>query len=291
MTSHFCTQPSRGRTVLLMSCFSLTALILLTGAAKSRPITKLKYDPNAEVVSLFDGIEQKSLEVNFIAKDSKEGNLFIKNTTDSPLTVDMPKAFAAVHVLKQIGGPGGGGGLNNNNNFGGGGGGGQALGGGIGGGGFGGGGFGGGGGGGFFSVPPEKTARIKIKSVCLEHGKKEPRAKMTYQIKPLEEFTSNVALQELVKGYASSKKKMDFQSVQAAVWHLSNEMSWKDLAQKKYDRIGRPDAPYFTARQLQAAQALVSTAVAKAKELEEENADGDKKAPKRTKNVRTFSSK
>ena len=114
------TSPSQGRTSLLMTCLALASVVLLTGASKSRPITKPKLDPTAEVVSLFDGIEQQTVEVKYIAKNSKGGNLLITNKTDSPLTIEMPKAFAAVHVLKQVGG----------GNFGGGG-----IGGGIGGGG------------------------------------------------------------------------------------------------------------------------------------------------------------
>ncbi len=292
MISRFRNNPSRGRTTLVLACLSLSSVVLLCGASKGRAITKVKLDPNAEVVSFFEGIEQKTLEVKYIAKDSKEGNLFITNTTDSPLTIKMPKAFAAVHVLKQIG-------LGNNGqggNFGGGGvgggGGGHALGGGLGGGG---GGIGGGGGGGFFSVPAEKTAKLKVQSVCLEHGKAEPRPKMTYDVRPLEDVTDNAALQELVKSYGSNGEKMDFAAVQAAVWHLSNDMSWKELAEKKYDHVGRADEPYFNTRQLNAARGLASAAAAKARELEEEK-DKDKTKDgqpekRRSNNVRSFNNK
>ncbi len=271
MLPRFLSKPFRGRTALLMTCLSIAGVVTLTGASKSRAITKLTLDPTADVVPLFDGIEQKSLDVSYIAKDSKGGNLFITNTSDKPLTIQMPKAFAAVHVMKQIGGAGGN--VGGGGGFGGqGGGGGQSVG---GGGGFGGGGggFGGqGGGGGLFSVPAEKTAKIKIKTVCLEHGKAEPRPKMEYEIKPLEEFTSNGPLLELVESYGSSRSNSEFAAVQAAAWHLANDMSWQELAQKKFDRVGRPDEPYFSGRQLQAAQGLVTVAVTKSKEREEEKA-------------------
>jgi len=268
-----------------MACLSLVSVTLLTGASNSRPITKPKFDPTAEIVGLFDGIEDKSLEANYIPKSSEGGNLLITNKTDKPLTVKMPKAFAAVHVLKQgenLGATGGGGGGGQSVGGGGGGFGGAGLG---GGGGFGGGGLGVGGGGvGFFSVPAEKTAKLKIKTVCLEHGKPEPRPKMDYKIVPLEEYTGDVRLQAFLEEFATSRRPVNQGAAQAAAWNLANDMSWKDLANKKYKRIGRPDDPYFSIRQLRAAQSLVNNAVAEAK-LREENKDEERKE----KNVRSFS--
>ncbi len=113
------------------------------------------------------------IAVKFIAHNSCEGQLLITNKADQPLSVKLPDAFAAVPVLAQaVNAPAGNNGNhksynnNNNNNQN------QGLGG--GGGGIGGGGYGGGGG--AFDVPPEKTAKIKLETVCLEHGKKEPNA-------------------------------------------------------------------------------------------------------------------
>ncbi|MCH7734576.1 MAG: hypothetical protein IH961_05110 [Chloroflexi bacterium] len=74
-----------------------------------RPITKPKFDPNAKRVELFDGMKQGQFVVKVIAKNAKQGHVLIENTTDKPLTVQLPKSFVAVHVLKQYGGEGGGG--------------------------------------------------------------------------------------------------------------------------------------------------------------------------------------
>ena len=41
-------------------------------------------------------------------------------------------------------------------------------------------------GGGMFNVPPEQTGKIKVPTVCLEHGKAEPHAKIPYEIKPID---------------------------------------------------------------------------------------------------------
>ncbi|MEZ6050930.1 MAG: hypothetical protein R3C02_05980 [Planctomycetaceae bacterium] len=267
MTSWFGTRPAaHGSLVLavtLVGCLCATS-----EAAKTKGIIKkLTYDPAAERVDLFDGIESEALEVKMIAKNSLGGHLLIENKTDQPLTVDMPESIVGVHVLAQIGG--GGGGFGGSGGSGGaGGGGGQSTGGGLGGGGGGGGGSfgsgGGGGGQGFFSIPPEKTVMVPYTSVCLEHGKAEPRPSMTYQVVRTEEYTQNPALQELLKLVASGK--IPSSVAQAAAWHLSDEMSWEELAQLEYERIGVPNTPQFSYQELMAARSLVSTAKGLAEE-------------------------
>ena len=139
-----------------------------------------------------------------------------------------------------------------------------------GGGGFGGGGGGGrqggGGGGGFFSVPPDRILRVSYRSVCLEHGKNEPTSGMNYRIAKLEEFSDNPVLGEVLKMVASGQ--LDSQSAQAATWHITDKMSWEQLATKSTPHIGRPATLYFTSEQIARAQMIVSTAVARAKENE-----------------------
>ena len=56
MLPRFLSKPFRGRTALLMTCLSIAGVVTLTGASKSRAITKLTLDPTADVVPLFDGI-------------------------------------------------------------------------------------------------------------------------------------------------------------------------------------------------------------------------------------------
>ena len=126
------------------------------------------------------------------------------NKSDQPLTLRLPKAFVGVPVLAQFGGGGIGG-----------------MGGGMGGGGM---------GGavvvkqlvaaawaavwaaawvawaawvvawvaawaaGMFSVPPEKTKVLKVATVCLEYGKREPSPRMTYRLAALEAFSEDPAL-------------------------------------------------------------------------------------------------
>jgi len=250
---------------------------------KKKIIPAIKVDASAEHVDVFEGIEKGILEVRMIPKDSLGGNLLIENKGDKPLNVDLPAAFVGKQVLKQFGGMQGGGGQQGGGLGGGqqGGGGGQAQGGGAGGqqggggGGFGGGGQQGGGGGGFFSVPPDRIVRVTYRSVCLEHGKAEPAPRMNYTITKLSEFNNDPVLEEVLK--MVSNGQLDSQSAQAATWHITDKMSWEQLAAKSTPHIGRPATLYFTSQQISQAQQIFSTAVAHVNNQEEQ--------PKSTKTV------
>lgn len=261
------------------------------------PITNPKFDPEAERVGLFDGLKEGQLTVKVLAKDAKGGNMLIENKTDQPLTVELPESFAAVHVLKQYGGGGygggGGGGMGGmGGGMGGGGmGGGQAMGGGMGGGMMGGGmgGMGGGmggmggGGGGFFSVPAEKIVSVPYHSVCLEHGKPEPSPGKTYVIMETEKYTKNLQLRKLLDLVGTRRINPDV--AQAAAWHLTDEMSWRELAAKRREFAGgRPATPYFAPLALLRAQQLVAFAEGEVREELRNKAkakDGDAEPPRR----------
>jgi hypothetical protein len=274
-------------------CAAVAITASLTGATKQRPIKKLSVDPKAETVELFDGIDQGAIEATLIPKNSLEGNVFIENKTKKPLTVRFPKAVAAQQILRQgFGGGGmggGGGGAGGRGGAGGGGGGmggGQSMGGGMGGGGMGGmggggmggggmgGGMMGGGGGGFFSVPPEKTVQFSVTTVCLNHGKAEPKAKMTYKLVKLEDFTSDKVLQEVLEAVGTGKFDDQKQAAQAATWFLTDKMSWEKLADKKIERVGgAEDDPYFSQDDMMAARQIVAQAQSQAKKRDANNSE------------------
>ena len=155
----------------------------------------------------------------------------------------------------QQGGGGGGGGQN------------QAAGGGGGGQQGGGGGQqgGGGGGGGFFSIPVATVAKVPVSMVCLEHGKKTPSSRLHYTVVRPEKFTTDPRVHEICKMVGTGQ--LDRASAQAAAWHVSNNMSWEELANKKYNNVGTPDTPYFSNEQLRTAQAIVSGADSRVAEL------------------------
>ena len=131
---------------------------------------------------------------------------------------------------------------------------------GMGGGGMGmGGGMGGGGmGGGFFNVPAEKVGRFRVPCVCLEHGKPEPRPAIPYQIKPIESFSTNPQLASMLTMFG--KGQLDQRAVQAAAWHIANEMSWEELANKVEEIPGGQSEPYFSQEEIQRAYQIAQMA-------------------------------
>jgi hypothetical protein len=185
-----------------------------------------------DTVEFFAAKKAGLIDVMFIPRSSKSANIMMKNRTKRKLSIRMPEAFAGVPILGQMGGGGmgmGGGGMG----MGGGGGQQQGMGGGGGGGmGMGGGGMGMGGGGmgGFQNIEPGRVRKVKVTTVCLEHGKKDPNPRIKYDIVPIENFTRNAQVIELCRMLGSGK--LDQMSAQAAAWHLTDNLSWQQLVQK-----------------------------------------------------------
>ena len=113
----------------------------------------------------------------------------------------------------------------------------------MGGGSFGGGGMGGGmggmgggmggGGGGLFNVAPGKVGKIKVQTLCLEHGKPDPNPRMKYKIVKIDSVVEKQEVIELCKLLGQGKLPQN--TAQAAAWHMTDDMSWQELATK--DRI------------------------------------------------------
>ncbi len=239
-----------------------------------------KYNPQDETVELFSAVEDGKLEVKLIPKDSTRCRVLITNKTDKPLNVSLPAAFAGVPVLAQIPfQPGliGGGMMNNNfnnpnagaqmigigNRFGNwgqanrgnqffnmGGPGNNLL-----------PGLGPGMGPNFapFNVPPEQVAQLRLTSVCLEHGKPDPRPKMAYELRPIESVTDKAELHEVCR--MLGWQQLSQRAAQAAAWHLANGMSWEQLAGlKRKIAMGRIVERYFTAEDLAQGKKAVEAA-------------------------------
>ena len=93
----------------------LTTLVFLLQVCLLSSPTMLPADeaakeqaPSASIVELFQAIDQGDIEAKFIAKSSKKARLILKNTSDRPLRLELPEAFAGVPVLAQFGAGGGG---------------------------------------------------------------------------------------------------------------------------------------------------------------------------------------
>ncbi|MEM9644562.1 MAG: hypothetical protein AAF989_06180 [Planctomycetota bacterium] len=245
---------------LRTTCVSRCLLAFGIAICCSPALAKRTSD-EARKTELFAGMENDLISVEFIPLNAHKANVLVENLTDQPLNVRLPDAFAGVPILAQ--GQVGGFGLGNGGGFGqvgagqGGGGGGQTVGGG-GGLGNGGGGQGGGGQGFFFRVAPNKTSKIAVKTVCLEHGKPDPRPKMEYKIAPLTTFSSDPALHRVCEALGTGQVSTNV--AQAAAWNLTDGLSWNELAQ-----INRRESKYtgtqkfFSTKELHTAQAFVNT--------------------------------
>ncbi len=244
----------------------------LSAAERARPPKYGEYNPAHETVELLDAVQEGRVGVKIIPKDSTQSTVVIENKTAEPLNVQFPATFAAVPVVAQFGGAGG---------FGGGGmgvgGGGGGFGGGLGGGGGRTGGFGGGaqamgggmggmGGMGMFNLPPEKIENFKVPTVCLEHGKKEPNAKIPYEIKPLSAVTDKPAVHELCKGLGEGN--LNQRAAQAATWYLENGLSWQELAAKQIRRANGACEPFFSMQEIQQGQFIARVALEQAEQNE-----------------------
>jgi hypothetical protein len=197
---------------------------------------------------LFDAIEAGAIDAQLILRDETAGRLIITNKTKQPLTIKLPEAFAGVPALAQINFPGlnpgiNGNGNNNNNGVN------QGV----------GAGPGNWNGNGLFSIEPERAIKVKLVAVCLEHGKREPNVHVAYRLLPLDEFTSDAKVIDVVSQLG--RGELDQKSAQAAAWHLASGLSWKQLAAKIGVRhIGGRTEPFFTAAHLQRAKAAVAEA-------------------------------
>jgi len=236
-------------------------------AGERRDANKASGENEPLIVEFFEAIQRGELAVKLIPKDSTECRVMMENKTKRPLTVKLPETFAGVPILAQAGLPGGDAGRGSRGSRGSRGGGGYGGGQGFGGG-FGGYGGMGGMGMGMFNIPPEKVAQLKVPTVCLEHGKAEPRPYMPYEIKPIEAFTSKPGVRELCTMLGSGRLNQCV--AQAAAWHLNNDMSWQELAAKQLRYANGMRRPYFSPQEIQAAMQVAAEAVRTAKLRQEQ---------------------
>ena len=225
-------------------------------------------------VNILDAEAQGLVVVKYIANNAQSAQIVVENKTKKPLTLQLPAAFAGVPVLAQMGMGGMGGGMGGMGGMGGGmggmGGGAQAtggggmggMGGGMGGMGGGMGGMGGGMGGmggmggGMFAIPPEKVKVIRVPTVCLEYGKPEPNQRMPYKLVEVTKVSESPQLSEVLQ--ALGRGQISQKVAQAATWHLTDGLSWSQLASEKIDRAGGyPDERYFSPAELMAAYRVV----------------------------------
>ena len=200
------------------------------------------------------------VNVKFIPNDSRTAQVVVTNRSDRPLTLRLPAGFAGVPVLAQMGGGMQGGGM---------------QGGGFGAGGIGGGAqnVGGGGmGGGPFSLPPERTRTLRVPTVCLDHGKREPTPRIAYRMTALENCSTDPRLQDVMACLSSGA--ISQKVAQAAAWHISSGLTWQQLSAEMIVMAGgTPDVPFFTPAELAAARRLVEESTSRHPPVASESSD------------------
>ena len=222
--------------LLVMLAVSLPMTGVRANAADDAP----KAD-EAKSVELFQAIDEGLVEVKLTPKNSLKSSLAVTNKTDKPIVVEMPSAFAGVPVLAQPGMMGGRGGM---------------------------GGMGGRGGGGLFSIAPNKTHRESVRTVCLEHGKKEPGPSVEYTIVPIDTYTENKTTQVLCSMLGDPELNQN--AVQAAVWNAENGVSFEELASKtKQEGNNNMPESYFLKEELSTGVNLLAKAQERAAVLQE----------------------
>ncbi|MFM8733806.1 MAG: hypothetical protein ACKOC8_01215 [Pirellulales bacterium] len=241
----------------LRASVALLSLLLLSSIACGRDAAVVAPGRAASAAAAQDLLEAQAaglVEVRFIPNDSQSAQVVVRSRSDRPLTLRLPEGFAGVPVLAQFmnqqqGGAGfGAGGIGGTpQNVGGGGGGMGGM----------GGGMGGGVGGGPFSLPPERTRTLRVPTVCLEYGKREPSPRIEYRMTPLAECSTDPRLQDVLTALADGK--LSQKAAQAAAWHVASGRTWDQLAAEVIQMAGGdPDRPYFAVGDLVAARAFVT---------------------------------
>ncbi|MDX1947621.1 MAG: hypothetical protein SFU86_19640 [Pirellulaceae bacterium] len=228
-------------------------LIGMLGVTTTRGAERAEASPPVE---FFAAIKRGEIEAKIIPRDEKVGTVIVTNKTNRPLTIKLPGAFVGLPVVAQFGA----GLLGNNfgNNFGanqGNPGANQALGGAM---------RQPGGqqnpfGAGIFNVGPERAIKLRFNAVCLEHDKRSPNTRIPYRLAPLDEYTSDSTLIELIS--MLDRREIDQPTAQAAAWHVANGVTWDKLAKRISARhLNGTSELFFTTQQIEAARDAVAQA-------------------------------
>ena len=114
------------------------------------------------------------------------------------------------------------------------------------------------------TFPAERVGEVRVPGVCLEHGKDEPRPSIKYELKPVEAFSKDPALYQMLKLFG--EKKINQRVAQAAAWHISSKMSWDSWRPSRSSGSASRRQPYFSQQELRAAMQLVEVAKTEAEQ-------------------------
>lgn len=198
-------------------------------------------------VDLFTAVDAGQVAVQVFARDARGCRVLVTNQSGQPLRLKWPASVAAVPVLAQLRQPEGFTfadgqseqapqqlGLGNPQST-------QQP-------------------GGFFSIPPERTLRLRVPAVCLNHGQPDPRPQMAYRLTTLEAIGAQPGVAEVCRLLGTAQ--LGQKAAQAAVWHLNNGRTWEELAKQKLHSSFGPvfDQPFFTAAEIRNAKQAATRA-------------------------------
>jgi len=114
-----------------------------------------------------------------------------------------------------------------------------------------------------FVVYPGKSRVVRVPTVCLEHGKREPNAKVPYRMVRLDACTSDPRVAEILESL--SRGMVSQKVAQAVSWHLSSGRTWEQLAAEVIEMAGGadPDVPVFSPLELAMAKRFVDAATSR----------------------------
>ena len=108
-----------------------------------------------------------------------------------------------------------------------------------------------------FVVYPGRSRVVRVPTVCLEHGKREPNTRVPYRMVRLDTCTSDPRLADVLE--CLSQGVISQTVAQAASWHMSSGRSWQQLADEVIEMAGGadPDVPVFSSLELMEARRVV----------------------------------
>jgi hypothetical protein len=202
-------------------------------ALPAKPVVELApsaaLPPGAETAEMFAAMDRGDLAVRLMPEKDQQARLELENRTDRPLTMAVPATFGGRFIVAApwppqpvIGATPSGAGL--------------------------------------FCIPPEKAGFLRTKTACLDESKPEPNPGMVYEVCRLEKLTGRPAVQKLCAMLGDHQT--DPQALQAAVWHLNCDLSWRRLA-ARLRTLGGPHGTqrFFTPRQIEDGKHLAEVAM------------------------------
>jgi hypothetical protein len=111
-----------------------------------------------------------------------------------------------------------------------------------------------------FTVFPAKSRVLRIPTVCLDHGKREPNARVPYRMVAFDACSNDPRVADVLE--ALSRGSLSQKVAQAAAWHLSSGRTWEQLAAEVIEMAGGadPDVRVFSPAELMAARRFVEAA-------------------------------